>query len=189
MGTDKREDPLLSYNFQISLTDSSSSTLAAVTTVALTNVIDKPIGGFSECTGLEMSMDIEEYEEGGNNGTVLKFPTRIKWNNITLKKGLTTSTELWDWFFGFVEGRGVRKDGVITLLNAEHEAHTAWQFFRGLPVKYTGPTFNASQSEVVVESIEFAHEGLYQMSGARGLAKAIAGAASAISDAASSIFG
>ena len=33
-------------------------------------------------------MKIEEYNEGGNNGTVLKFPGRVSWSNITLKRGM-----------------------------------------------------------------------------------------------------
>ncbi|MCP4304296.1 MAG: phage tail protein [bacterium] len=180
MPPDKREDPLLGYNFQISLLDSSSSLAKAVTTIALSSVIDRPVGGFSECTGLEMSLEVEDYMEGGNNGTVLKFPGRVKWANITLKKGLTNNTVLWDWFYDFVEGRGKRKDGVITLQNEKHEPHTAWGFRHGLPLKYAGPQLNAGQSNVAVESIEIAHEGLYQLGGARELAQAVSGAAGAI---------
>ena len=36
-----------------------------------------PAGGFSECSGLELAFDIEEYKEGGNNGTVVRFPTGL----------------------------------------------------------------------------------------------------------------
>ena len=183
-----REDPVLGFNFQVSLMESSSSLGNAVTTVAFGNVIDKPSAGFNECTGLEATLDVEEYEEGGNNGTVLKFPTRAKWNNITLKKGLTTNSDLWDWYYGFVEGRGERKDGVITLMTAEQEVHTAWHFVRALPVRYTAPTFNAQQNNVSIESIELAHEGIYQLSGSRGLASAVSEAAGAISNVANKIF-
>ena len=45
------------------------------------------LGGFSECSGLEMSMQVEEYKEGGRNGAVLKFPTRVNWTNITSSAG------------------------------------------------------------------------------------------------------
>ncbi|MGR9072435.1 MAG: phage tail protein [Gammaproteobacteria bacterium] len=188
MADGKREDPVRAFNFQVSLMESSSSLGSAVTTIAFGNVIDKPVAGFNECTGLEMSLDIEEYQEGGNNGTVLKFPSRAKWSNITLKKGLTTGTDLWDWFFGFVEGRGERKDGVITLLDGEFKTHTAWHFVRAIPIRYTAPSLNAQQSNVAVESIEIAHEGLYQLSGARGLASAVSAVASAASDLAKKIF-
>ena len=45
-----------------------------------------------------MTLDLEDYNEGGNNGTVLKFPKRAKYGEITLKKGITRDTELFDWF-------------------------------------------------------------------------------------------
>src|SRR6185295_16627616 len=85
-----RSDPLLGHNFLISLLDSSSG-LALAGSLVLAAVLDVAVGGFSECCGLEMSLDVEEYREGGYNGTVLKFPTRVKWSNLTLKKGIGLS--------------------------------------------------------------------------------------------------
>jgi phage tail-like protein len=160
----------------------------AVTTVAFGNLIENPIAGFNECTGLEMALDVEEYAEGGNNGTLLQFPTRAKWNKVTLKKGLTRGTELWDWLYAFIEGRGERKDGVVTLLDSAHNTHTAWHFVRAIPTRYTVPPLNAQQSNVAIESLELAHEGLYQLSGARGLATAVAGVTKAASGLAKKIF-
>ena len=122
-----------------------------------------PVAGFSECSGLEMSLDVEEYREGGYNGTVLKFPTRVKWSNLTLKKGIGLTTELWDWHYGFVEGTGKRRYGIIMLLNDLRLPNNIWYFRRGLPVKYTGPTMNATQNAVAIETIEIAHEGIYQV--------------------------
>ncbi len=156
-----RADPLLSHNFVIGLLDTSSD-LALARSIALATITDVAVGGFSECTGLEMSLDIKDYEEGGNNGIVLKFPTRVKWANITLKKGVGTGTALWDWHYGFVEGQGKRRDGVIVLLDELHVPNHIWYFRKGLPLKYTGPSFNASQNNVAIESIEIAHEGIYQ---------------------------
>ena len=182
MAVGKREDPVLSYNFQISLLDSSSSLATVTTTIVLSSVIGPSDAGFSECTGLEMSLEVQDHMAGGNNGTVLKFPTRVKWNNITLKKGMTSNTVLWDWFYGFVEGRGKRKDGLIMLQNEKHEPHTVWGFRRGLPLRYAGPQLNAGQSNVAIESIEIVHEGLYQLPGASGLATAVSAAAGAIAD-------
>ena len=156
----KRTDPVAAYNFRISLIDSGGGPQEIAGALAMATA---PEAGFNECTGLEMTLDIEEYESGGVNGTVLKFPTRVKWNNITLKRGLARGTTLWTWFFGFVEGRGRRRDGLIVLNNASHQPHAAWAFKRGLPVKYTGPSMNATESSVAVESIEIAHEGLFQI--------------------------
>jgi phage tail-like protein len=160
--TADRGDPVLNHNFVISLVD-SSSTLAILEPAALSAILDVPLGGFSECAGLEMSLKVEEYREGGRNSAVLKFPSRVEWTNLTLKKGLGAGTALWDWHYGFVEGRGKRRDGIIALLTDLRVPNNIWYFRRGLPVKYSGPSLNATQSSVAIESIEIAHEGITQV--------------------------
>jgi phage tail-like protein len=173
-----RGDPVLNHNFIISLLD-SSSTLGLLGSISMPAIFDVAAGGFSECSGLEMSLQVEEFREGGNNGRVLKFPTRVTWSNIMLKKGVGAGTALWDWHYGFTEGKGKRRDGVIVLLTDLRKAHNIWYFRRGLPVKYTGPALNSMQSSVAVESIEIAHEGILQLP-SPGLAEAGAGASAAI---------
>ena len=161
-GTPIRLDPVLSHNFVVSLID-TSSTLAILGSAAMSAIFDVALGGFSECSGLEMSLKTEDYREGGNNGTVLHFPTRVEWGTITLKKGIAATTTLWDWHYGFVEGTGKRRDGVIVLLSALKVPSNIWYFRRGLPTKYSGPAMNAAQNSVAIESIEIAHEGIYQV--------------------------
>jgi phage tail-like protein len=174
MTTGSREDPLRAFNFQISLTESSSNPVGSVlTTVTLSSVGLSRVAGFSECTGLEGSLELHEHMAGGRNDAVLRFPTRMKWSNLQLKRGITRSTDLWDWFAGFAAGRVRRRDGVIVLQNEAHEPQRVWGFRRGLPVKYTGPALNATQSAVAIESIEIAHEGLYLVPGASPLASAV----------------
>jgi phage tail-like protein len=119
-----------------------------------------PAGGFSECTGLELGFDVEDFKEGGNNGTVLRFPTRAKWTNIRLKRGVALSDDLWQWHYGFVQGIVTRRDGVVTLLDEQQNPVKVWAFKRGLPVRWTGPSLNAAQSQIAVEELEIAHEGL-----------------------------
>ncbi|HEY6245738.1 MAG TPA: phage tail protein [Pyrinomonadaceae bacterium] len=155
-------NPLLNHNFVISLID-SSSVLGASRSLSQSAIFDVAVGGFSECTGLEMSMQPDEFKEGGNNGFVHKFPTRVTWSNIVLKKGIGSGTVLWDWQYGFAVGKGKRRDGVIILLSDSQVPNNVWHFRRGLPVKYSGPALNATQSAVAVESIEIAHEGIYQV--------------------------
>ncbi|OGU34133.1 MAG: hypothetical protein A3K13_08195 [Gemmatimonadetes bacterium RIFCSPLOWO2_12_FULL_68_9] len=150
-----RFDPVRAYNFLITLVDSTSAlgTLSS----AVQNVI---LGGFTECSGLEMELETESYTEGGNNGRVLTFPTRVKWSHIRLKRGAAMSMELWDWHYSFVEGKGKRRDGIVLLQNDLHVPVQLWAFTRGLPTKWTGPSMNASQSQVAIEELEIAHEGL-----------------------------
>ena len=80
---------------------------------SLRPLVANPLAGFSECSGLEMSLQIEEFREGGNNDRLLKFPTRVTWSNLTLKKGVGSGTALWDWHYGSSEAKDKRSDGVI----------------------------------------------------------------------------
>lgn len=147
-----RVDPYRAFNFLIKLVDSATSGAPPQQSQAA--------AGFSECSGLDMSLDIEEYKEGGNNGLILRFPTRVKWSNLRLKRGLANSDELWLWHFGFVRGQVVRRDGVVTLQDEQQNPVKSWSFTRGLPVKWTGPSLNASQNQIAIEELEIAHEGL-----------------------------
>lgn len=154
-GLGLRIDPYRSYNFLVTFMDSSSSlmsVLSAIQTVAL--------GGFSECSGLEMDLDVEEYKEGGGNGAILKFPTRVKYSNIRLRRGVAVSDDLWTWHYSFAQGSGKRRDGVIVLQDDQQNPVKVWSFQRGLPVKWLGPSLNAAQSQIAIEEIEIAHEGL-----------------------------
>lgn len=177
-----RSDPLLNHNFIVSLLD-TSSTLATISSAALSAVSDVLLGGFSECSGLEMSLKVEEHTEGGNNGAVLKFPGRMTWGNLTFKRGAGSSAALWDWAYGYAVGTGKRRDGLVVLLNETHVPNNVWYFRRGLPLKWSGPSLNATQNNVAIESIEIAHEGLYQVpfvgtaSGLAGLAAGAVGGA------------
>jgi phage tail-like protein len=176
-----RNDPVLAHNFLVTLIDTSSP-LAAVGTAALSAVTDSLLGGFTECSGLEMNLAIEDWKEGGNNGAILKFPGRVSWGNITLKRGVTQTTALWDWQYGFVVGKGKRRDGVIVLMNELHVPNNIWFFRRGLPLKYTGPTMNAAQNGVAIDALEIAHEGIFQIpfvGAASGIADAVAAGSAA----------
>lgn len=149
-------DPLPAFNYSVTLIDSSSVVGKLMTAVSLATG-----GGFTEVTGLDASLTVEDYIEGGENSYVHKFPTRITYQNITLKRGVVTvSEDLWNWHFSYVSGKGKRRDGLIFLRNELLVPVKIWIFKRGLPLKWTGPALNAGQSAVAVESIEIAHEGL-----------------------------
>lgn len=151
---DDRNDPLRGFNFTLSLMQTSSTLSSWVSNVDV--VIS---GGFSECSGLDGTLQVEDYSEGGENRYVHKFPTRMTYTNIILKRGITFSQDLWQWHSDYVKGKGKRLDGLIALLDEEGNPVRHWAFQRGLPLKWTGPTFNAIQNAVAIESIEIVHEG------------------------------
>jgi len=101
---------------------------------------------------------------GVDKKTSVKAVTTVTWK-LTLKKGMGAGTDLWDWHYGFVVGQGKRRDGVIALMNELQLPSHIWYFRRGLPTRYSGPSLNAAQSAVAIETIEIAHEGLFQIPG------------------------
>jgi phage tail-like protein len=125
------------------------------------------VAGFSECSGLEASMEIFDYKEGGENTYVHKFATRASHSNITLKHGVIYQyDDLWSWYYDWVQGKGKRKDGLITLEDEGHNPLKVWKFKRAIPTKWVGPALNAAQSNVAIESLEIAHEGIVMEVGA-----------------------
>lgn len=159
-----RLDPPLNYNFVITMADTSSVS-SALLSGAASVLGDVLFGGFAECSGLEVTQSEEKLKEGGRNGTELRFPTRLSWSNLVLKRGVSRISQSgWDWLYGFGDGRVKRMDGIIMLLDAQHRPHNIWTFKRAFPVKFTGPTLNATGHDVAVETLELAHEGLWQLS-------------------------
>ena len=116
--------------------------------------------GFSDCSGFGASTDPIEYREGGENTTVRKLPGMTKYPNITLKWGLTDSTELYAWYLGVVKGDVQRKNGSIIVLDGTGQEKLRWNFYNGWPTKWDGPDFSAKSNDVAIETLEIAHEGI-----------------------------
>jgi phage tail-like protein len=102
-----------------------------------------------------------EYREGTDTITPRKLPGLAKYGNITLKWGVTDSMELYEWIQDcIVEGTIERKTVTIIAINEEGEDVATWQVLEAWPTKYTAPDFNATASEVAIELLELAHEGM-----------------------------
>jgi phage tail-like protein len=116
--------------------------------------------GFSECSGLTMETDPVEYRNGNEDITVRKLPGLKKFGNITFKRGFTKDGKLWEWRKKVLDGKTERTSGSITLLNEAREASVRWTFTEAWPRKLDGPTFNAKNNEVAIETLEIVVEGL-----------------------------
>ena len=127
-------------------------------------IVGLEAGGFSEVTGFDASIDVMEYREGDMVQTPMKMPGLKKYGNITLRKGLADTTVLYDWITAGIEGEVERKTLTITLLDQTESPVASWQIINAWPVKYTGPDFNATSSEVAIETLEVAHEGMTRVS-------------------------
>jgi phage tail-like protein len=123
-------------------------------------------GGFSECSGLQMEVKTFDYKEGGNNKTTLKFPEHASYGNITLKRGVTTSNELISWQLEVNDdisgSRSIRRAVTIILQDEIGAEAKRWELTGAFPVKWTGPDFKANASEIAIESLEIAHEGIQE---------------------------
>lgn len=127
-------------------------------------VIDgEEIGQFTEVSGLNVSVGVEKVEEGGQNHFSHQFPGRLEWPNIMLKRGVTDSDELFAWFKktsgDYSKAELTRTCGAITVVNDKGEPVRAWNMVGAFPVKWTGPQFAASSSDIATEELEIAHHG------------------------------
>ena len=121
-------------------------------------------GGFSEVSGFDASIDVMEYREGDMVQTPMKIPGLKKYGNITLKQGVADSMVLYEWLMAGVNGAVDRKTITITLLDEEEAPAASWQVINAWPTKYTAPDFNATSSEIAIETLEIAHEGMTRVS-------------------------
>jgi phage tail-like protein len=140
--TGQRVDPYRNFNFLVELEGIAHAS-------------------FSECTGLGSTTEVIEYREGGDNSTVRKLPGKTTYTDISLKWGLTSSTDLWDWRQQIVDGTVERRNGSIVAVDLDNRTEVArWDFVRAWPSKWEGPSFNAKGNDVAIDTLVLAHEGL-----------------------------
>ena len=140
----QRVDPYKNYNF-------------------LVEIDSLTVAGFAECTGLESEVSVIEYREGGDT-IVRKLPSMRKYGNITLKSGVTSSSELQDWHQNILNGVPDRRNGVVKLLDDERNEVVRWVFFNAFPRKWEGPRLSGSGNEVAIETLELSCERLERAS-------------------------
>lgn len=129
-------------------------------------------GGFQECSGLEIQMDVQQLQEGGRNNGVIQQLGHAKYQNLVFKRGMfyskndSLAAELWEWMESVVSGIRpvVRYDGLIKVFGQRTSASgtapviATWAFERALPVKIAGPQLNARSGDVAIEELHLAHE-------------------------------
>ena len=140
--TGVRVDPFRNFNFLVELEGISQAS-------------------FTECSGLGATTEVIEMREGGDNTTVRKLPGKTTYGNITLRWGMTDSTELWQWREQVIQGSVLRKNGSIVVYDlSNHEEVARWNFVAAWPTEWEGPGLNATGSEIAVETLVLAHEGI-----------------------------
>ncbi|HXL19181.1 MAG TPA: phage tail protein [Streptosporangiaceae bacterium] len=135
-----RLDPYAGYNFAVELDGITRA-------------------GFRECSGLENSQNAGEYREGTDkNLSVRKLPGLVTHSDITLSRGITADSKLWEWRQKVIKGNTERHDISITLLDNNGNAKIIWNLFDCWPRQWTGPSLNATADDLAVEQLVLACE-------------------------------
>jgi phage tail-like protein len=122
----------------------------------------KVAGYFTECSGIGSEHEIAEHKvvTPKGNQVVMKIPGRLKWENIVLKRGLTSSMEIWDWRKEVEDGNveAARRNGSIVMYDQTLKPVAQWDFTRAWPVKVSGPQPKSDSNEISLEELTIAHE-------------------------------
>lgn len=144
-----REDPGAAFHYKI-------------------EVSGKIVGFFTDVSGIGSENEVIEHKVVNENGIehIQKIPGRVKFEDISLKRGITSSMDIWQWRKQVEDGaiKDARKDGSIVMYNQALEEVARWNFENAWPVKVTGPSFSASSTEVGVEELVITHEHMYRES-------------------------
>ncbi|HUV94733.1 MAG TPA: phage tail protein [Anaerolineae bacterium] len=146
-GVSDRSDPLVGFHFGIEIQ----------------GVIT---GYFTECTGIGSENEVIDHKVVDTTGKeyIHKIPGRLKWENVTLKRGITQDLQLWEWRDMIVAGNveSARKNGSIVMFDQQFSEVARWNFENAWPLKVSGPTPKSDSNEYGVEEIVITHEGIYR---------------------------
>ena len=140
MPSGMRDDPFGNFNFLVEIDGVTAS-------------------GFAEVVMPEGSARVIEYRTGSEPNTVRKLPGRVSYGNIILRRGITKSKELWDWWKKVVDGRTERRNLSIVLLHESRTEVMRWNVREAWPVRYHIGDLNAKGNDALIEELEIAHEG------------------------------
>ena len=140
--------PFSAFNFKIEITISGESDV-------LCNA------SFSDCDGLEMTMEPKTIREGGNNNNPIHLLGPVNYGQLSLKRGMTDSFHLWEWFEKVLKkGQGgLRANAEVIIMAADGITERArFQLTRCIPIKLKAPVLNAKDGNVAVEEMQIAYE-------------------------------
>ncbi len=118
-------------------------------------------GAFSECSGLEATMEPKVIKEGGRNWGAVQRSGKTIFATLVLKRGMTTTRDLWTWYEFVGTGKYAhRLNVVVTLFDTAGEAILAWKLTHAMPIKFKAADMNAKGADVAIEELHLAHEGM-----------------------------
>lgn len=149
--------PLHVFRFAV---DFTRATLPGAAAAPASNV---PLcsGAFAECTGLEATMEPKVIKAGGSNYGAAQRVGPVTFATVVLKRGMTSTRDLWNWFQAVNGGAySYRLTVRITMQSPDGEPVLTWVLDRALPVKFKAADLNARGTEIGIEELHLAHEGL-----------------------------
>jgi phage tail-like protein len=125
---------------------------------------DLEVVAFRELSGFGSQNDVivEHQVNAQGRATYVKVPGKLSWENLVLKKGVDASMSLWTWRNEIITKgvEGQRKDGQIYLVDVEGKPKTTWKILKGWPCNYVVGAMVPDTSEMLLEEVHIAHEGL-----------------------------
>lgn len=137
-----RKDPFGGYNFAVEMD-------------GITRM------GFKQCSGLDSSTTATKYREGTDPTLAQRqLPGLMSFSNISLQRGITDDRALWEWRNTVATGAAVRRTISIILRDDAGNEKIRWNVKNAWPVKWAGPSFDATSDAVAIETLDLAHEGV-----------------------------
>ena len=129
----------------------------------------KVTGCFLDCSGLGSEHEVIEKKlvDDKGNQVLVTIPGRMKWQQITLKRGIASEDmQLWKWRKEVEDGNveGARADGSIMMLDQHRNIKARWDFENAWPAKVTGPQLKSDSNDIGVEELTISHTGLWRVS-------------------------
>lgn len=145
-----REDPLVAFKFGLEIEGKLS-------------------GFFTTVGGVGSESEVVEHKivnPDTGETIVQKIPGRLTWTEVTLKRGVTSSIDVWDWRQQVIEGKvdDARTNCSIIAYNQSNEEIARWNFDSAWPSKVTGPDMDAGGTDYMVEEMTIVHEGMTRVS-------------------------
>ncbi len=118
---------------------------------------------FKEVSGMSMEMGIEEIVEGGENRFKHRVPTGAKYQNLVLKRGVTSSVSALSLWCEAMIGGGlstsmITQTVLLSLLDEDSFPIKNWSFINAWPVKWEFSPLNSMNNEILIESLELAYD-------------------------------
>lgn len=119
--------------------------------------------GFQEVSGLQVEIETEDVAEGGQNRFVHKLPTRSKYANLILKRGVVTGASAFGTWVTKAMSRGLVREGgsktiVIQLTDNSPKPLMVWKVFGAYPLRWDHGPLNSMSNEVLIETIELSYQ-------------------------------